>query len=228
MADLWIYEWRFGMMPQTCCSLLMLSLSNNTCPQNTDNTSIYGLSIDFGPFAFMDNFDPAYTPNHDDHMLRYSYKNQPTIIWWNLVRLGESLGELIGAGPHVDEEHFKTEGVEEKDMDEIVKRAQKAMEDAGEEFKTVFLATYGSVDDAGDAMEQLMTLRQNSGSVADYSTEFIQIARRTGLSDADLLQRFKQGLSYKVKDVLVSWDHDMSTFDQYRRAAIECDNRLVQ
>ncbi|RAL66372.1 hypothetical protein DID88_006041 [Monilinia fructigena] len=62
---------------------------------NTDNTSIFGLSIDFGPFAFLDNFDPNYTPNHDDHMLRYSYRNQPTVIWWNLVRLGESLGELI-------------------------------------------------------------------------------------------------------------------------------------
>jgi len=49
---------------------------------NTDNTSILGLSIDFGPFAFLDTFDPTYTPNHDDHMLRYSYRNQPTIIWW--------------------------------------------------------------------------------------------------------------------------------------------------
>jgi len=38
---------------------------------NTDNTSILGLSIDFGPFAFLDTFDPQYTPNHDDHMLRY-------------------------------------------------------------------------------------------------------------------------------------------------------------
>lgn len=109
---------------------------------NTDNTSIFGLSIDFGPFAFLDNFDPSYTPNHDDHMLRYSYKNQPTIIWWNLVRLGESLGELIGGGTHVDDDKFKTEGVAEEWMDEVVKRAQTVMESAGEEYKTVFLAEY--------------------------------------------------------------------------------------
>lgn len=109
---------------------------------NTDNTSIFGLSIDFGPFAFLDNFDPSYTPNHDDHMLRYSYKNQPTIIWWNLVRLGESLGELIGAGEKVDTEDFKNEGVKEEWMDEVVKRAEHAIESAGEEFKTVFLAEY--------------------------------------------------------------------------------------
>jgi uncharacterized protein YdiU (UPF0061 family) len=36
---------------------------------NTDNTSIMGLSVDFGPFAFLDNFDPDYTPNHDDYAL---------------------------------------------------------------------------------------------------------------------------------------------------------------
>jgi uncharacterized protein YdiU (UPF0061 family) len=109
---------------------------------NTDNTSVFGLSIDFGPFAFLDNFDPSYTPNHDDHMLRYSYKNQPTIIWWNLVRLGESLGELIGGGAHVDEEHFKTDGVKEEWMEEVVKRAEGTIERVGEEFKTVFLAEY--------------------------------------------------------------------------------------
>ena len=109
---------------------------------NTDNTSIFGLSIDFGPFAFLDNFDPSYTPNHDDHMLRYSYKNQPTIIWWNLVRLGESLGELIGAGSRVDDEQFKNEGVSDDYMDEVVKRAEKTIESAGEEYKTVFMAEY--------------------------------------------------------------------------------------
>ena len=68
---------------------------------NTDNTSLLGLSLDFGPFAFLDNFDPSYTPNHDDFMLRYSYKNQPSVIWWNLVRLGESMGELMGSGAKV-------------------------------------------------------------------------------------------------------------------------------
>lgn len=110
---------------------------------NTDNTSIYGLSIDFGPFAFMDNFDPAYTPNHDDHMLRYSYRNQPTIIWWNLVRLGEAVGELLGAGATVDSDKFVVDGVSEgPEADELVARAEKLIEQAGEEYKAVFLAEY--------------------------------------------------------------------------------------
>ncbi|KAK2607503.1 hypothetical protein N8I77_006169 [Diaporthe amygdali] len=110
---------------------------------NTDNTSIYGLSIDFGPFAFMDNFDPAYTPNHDDHMLRYSYRNQPTIIWWNLVRFGEAVGELLGAGDTVDSDKFVVDGVSEgAEADELVARAEKLIEQAGEEYKAVFLAEY--------------------------------------------------------------------------------------
>ncbi|KAK3315144.1 hypothetical protein B0H66DRAFT_335074 [Apodospora peruviana] len=110
---------------------------------NTDNTSIFGLSIDFGPFAFMDNFDPHYTPNHDDHMLRYAYRNQPTIIWWNLVRLGEALGELLGAGPDVDSESFIAEGVKDDSAAEpLVARAEKLIAQAGEEYKAVFLSEY--------------------------------------------------------------------------------------
>ncbi|KAK2047530.1 UPF0061-domain-containing protein [Colletotrichum somersetense] len=109
---------------------------------NTDNTSVAGLSIDFGPFAFMDNFDPAYTPNHDDHLLRYSYRNQPTIIWWNLVRFGEALGELIGAGAGVDEDAFVNNGVEESQADALVARAEKLIMQVGEEYKALFMAEY--------------------------------------------------------------------------------------
>jgi serine/tyrosine/threonine adenylyltransferase len=113
---------------------------------NTDNTSILGLSIDFGPFAFMDTFDPAYTPNHDDHFLRYSYRNQPTIIWWNLVRLAESLGELLGAGPLVDDPTFITSGVDSDAAAEpLIARAELLIGQAADEYKSVFLNTYKSL-----------------------------------------------------------------------------------
>ncbi|KAK5660839.1 hypothetical protein OQA88_12210 [Cercophora sp. LCS_1] len=113
---------------------------------NTDNTSILGLSIDFGPFAFMDTFDPSYTPNHDDHFLRYSYRNQPTIIWWNLVRLAESLGELLGAGPLVDDPTFIASGVStESEAAPLISRAEKIIEQTADEYKSVFLTTYKSL-----------------------------------------------------------------------------------
>ncbi|KAH8704279.1 YdiU domain protein [Talaromyces proteolyticus] len=109
---------------------------------NTDNTSIYGLSLDYGPFAFMDNFDPSYTPNHDDHFLRYSYKNQASIIWWNLVRLGESFGELIGAADKVDDETFIEKGVTEEFGKVLVERAETLIGRVGEEYKAVFFNEY--------------------------------------------------------------------------------------
>ena len=109
---------------------------------NTDNTSLIGLSLDFGPFAFLDNFDPSYTPNHDDYALRYSYRNQPSIIWWNLVRLGESLGELIGAGDGVDNILFIEEGVQEADTEDLIKRAERLIAEVGEAYKAAFLEEY--------------------------------------------------------------------------------------
>lgn len=90
----------------------------------------------------MDNFDPGYTPNHDDHTLRYSYKNQPTIIWWNLVRFGEALGELLGMGSAVDDPTYLSEGIQEGQEKELVERAEKLIMQIGEEYKATFLDEY--------------------------------------------------------------------------------------
>ena len=62
---------------------------------NTDNMSILGLTLDYGPFGFMDNYDPKHICNHSDYSGRYAYANQPYIGWWNLARLGESLLSLL-------------------------------------------------------------------------------------------------------------------------------------
>ena len=63
---------------------------------NTDNMSILGLTIDYGPFQFMDGYDPRHICNHSDHAGRYSYENQPAIANWNLFALGQALLPLIG------------------------------------------------------------------------------------------------------------------------------------
>jgi uncharacterized protein YdiU (UPF0061 family) len=62
---------------------------------NTDNMAISGETIDYGPCAFMDAFDPATVFSSIDHAGRYAYGNQPAIAQWNLARLGESLLALI-------------------------------------------------------------------------------------------------------------------------------------
>jgi len=63
---------------------------------NTDNMSILGLTIDYGPFQFLDAFDPAHICNHSDSQGRYAYKRQPNIAYWNLFCLGQALLPLIG------------------------------------------------------------------------------------------------------------------------------------
>jgi len=63
---------------------------------NTDNTSIAGETIDYGPCAFMDNYDPATVFSSIDRFGRYAYGNQPSIAQWNLARFAETLLPLLG------------------------------------------------------------------------------------------------------------------------------------
>lgn len=62
---------------------------------NTDNMSILGLTIDYGPFGFLDAFDPDHVCNHSDNQGRYSWNNQPQIGYWNLRALAQALLPLI-------------------------------------------------------------------------------------------------------------------------------------
>ena len=62
---------------------------------NTDSTSIAGETIDYGPCAFMDAYDPATVFSSIDHLGRYAYGNQPNIAQWNLARLAETLLPLL-------------------------------------------------------------------------------------------------------------------------------------
>ncbi|KAG9243364.1 hypothetical protein BJ878DRAFT_423769 [Calycina marina] len=160
---------------------------------NTDNTSIFGLSIDFGPFAFLDNFEPNYTPNHDDHMLRYTYRNQPTIIWWNLTRLGESLGELMGIGSRVDDAEFVEKGVRQEDADDLVSRAEGLITRVGEEYKSVFLAEY----------KRLMTARLGLKMFKDSDFEelFSELLDTMEALELDFNQTFRKLSNLTVSEL---------------------------
>ena len=66
---------------------------------NTDNTTLSGETIDYGPCAFLDGYDPATVFSSIDHGGRYAYRNQPAAAQWNLARLGEALLPLIDVDP---------------------------------------------------------------------------------------------------------------------------------
>jgi uncharacterized protein YdiU (UPF0061 family) len=62
---------------------------------NTDNMSILGITLDYGPYGFMEDFEPGFICNHSDESGRYAFDQQPRICYWNLAALAESLLSLI-------------------------------------------------------------------------------------------------------------------------------------
>ena len=71
---------------------------------NTDNMSILGLTIDYGPYGWLDNYDPGWTPNTTDAVgRRYRYGHQPNIAMWNLVRLANAVYPLIEETAPIEE-----------------------------------------------------------------------------------------------------------------------------
>lgn len=62
---------------------------------NTDNMSILGETFDFGPYGFLDDYDPGFVSNHSDHAGRYAFDQQPAIGLWNLNALAHALSPLI-------------------------------------------------------------------------------------------------------------------------------------
>ena len=90
---------------------------------NTDNMSITGETIDYGPCAFMDAYNPRAVYSSIDKMGRYAYGNQPDIAQWNLIRLAETLLPLLA-----------------EDHDAAVKEAQQAIGEFGKLFDEAYAA----------------------------------------------------------------------------------------
>src|ERR1700758_5316632 len=90
---------------------------------NTDNTSISGETIDYGPCAFMDHYDPGQVFSSIDEMGRYAYANQPRIALWNLTRLAECLLPLLS-----------------EQQDQAISEAQSALAGFAERFNTAYQA----------------------------------------------------------------------------------------
>jgi uncharacterized protein YdiU (UPF0061 family) len=88
---------------------------------NTDNSSISGETIDYGPCAFMDDYDPRQVFSSIDEMGRYAYANQPRIALWNLTRLAECLLPLFA-----------------DDKDKAIEQAQFILGEFAEKFTTAY------------------------------------------------------------------------------------------
>ncbi|MDP9416918.1 MAG: YdiU family protein [Actinomycetota bacterium] len=129
---------------------------------NTDNMTISGETIDYGPCAFMEGFDPGAVYSSIDHGGRYAYGNQPVVAEWNLARLAEALLPLF----HDDQEQAVALAVESLGG---FRRQYAAAWSAGMLAK---LGLPGGLDDAvaADVVEDLLTLMQRSR--VDFTTFF--------------------------------------------------------
>ncbi|MEM1504095.1 YdiU family protein [Domibacillus sp. 8LH] len=127
---------------------------------NTDNMTISGETIDYGPCAFMDVYDPETVFSSIDIHGRYAYKNQPPIGGWNLARFAETLLPLL-----------------HQDQDEAVNLAQKELTDYPEIYRSNWLAGMRAKlgilnEEAGDEalIEELLSLMHKHR--ADYTNTF--------------------------------------------------------
>ena len=139
---------------------------------NTDNTSISGETIDYGPCAFMDAYNPATVFSSIDEMGRYAYANQPRIALWNLTRFGECLLPLLS-----------------DDKDRAVEEAQIALGEFGDIFNTAYKAglrkklglSTEQDDDQTLVQDLLDTMAQGK---ADFTLTFRRLSDAAG--DGDL------------------------------------------
>ncbi len=161
---------------------------------NTDNMSILGLSLDYGPFGFMDKFALNHICNHTDSQGRYSFANQPQVFYWNLLCLAQALLPLMA----ID------------DSDEAMEKAVEEIKPVLTSFSSIYLKEY----------QELMSHKLGfQGDVSGNSLQIIQAVIQLLDNNAMDYTYFFRNLSRLVKDPHQSLlrDHfvDTSAFDTW-------------
>ena len=135
---------------------------------NTDNMSIAGETIDYGPCAFMDSYHPQTVYSSIDRMGRYAYGNQPDIARWNLIRLAETLLPVLA-----------------EDQDAAIEEAKEAIGRFPKEFDTAYVAGISrklglleSRPDDIDLAQDLLDRMAHNG--ADFTSVFRRLCDAAG------------------------------------------------
>jgi uncharacterized protein YdiU (UPF0061 family) len=176
---------------------------------NTDNTAIAGETIDYGPCAFLDEYDPNKTFSSIDHGGRYAFANQPRIAQWNLARFGETLLPLLA-----------------NNEKEAVRLATERLE----RFSALFAAAHGRVlrsklglaneeeDDAALAADLLARMASNG---VDYTVFFRRLcaAAKGPSEDAQIASLFAEPGAY--------FDWSQAWRRRLAREALSPDSRVA-
>lgn len=179
--------------------------------------------MDFGPFAFVDNFDPTYTPNHDDHLLRYNYENQPAIVWWNLMQLGRTLAGLMGAGADVDDEKIIAGKMDQAQEEKSAAMAEAIIARVQKEYFTTFLAEYNRLMTARLGLRQFRAaddglIRSALETMEAFKLDYNHFFRR--LSAIKLLDIASPADRYNVAAIFSHHERGSNVDDSQARQAI--------
>ncbi|WP_117195423.1 protein adenylyltransferase SelO [Rhizobium terrae] len=146
---------------------------------NTDNMTISGETIDFGPCAFLDEYNPMKVFSSIDEMGRYAYRNQPGIGQWNIARLAECLLPLL-----------------DSDEDKAVDMANAVLKEFGERFQKAWLGVFQSkiglaleADGDGELVQELLAAMHEGE--ADFTLAFRRLADAAEGRDDGFLACFK-------------------------------------
>ncbi|MFI2811505.1 MULTISPECIES: YdiU family protein [Microbulbifer] len=167
---------------------------------NTDNMSIIGDTFDFGPYGFLDDYEPGFICNHSDHTGRYAFEQQPGVVLWNLNALAHAFSDFVSAD---------------------------TLKDCLEEFQPLLIEEYAarmrsklgleSADDADQQLcAQLLQLLEQAG--ADYTLFFRALAHYRGERPPAALQELIPVAQHEALD------HWLNHYDQ-RLAHEQRDSR---
>jgi uncharacterized protein YdiU (UPF0061 family) len=171
---------------------------------NTDNTTVSGETIDYGPCAFLDEYDPGKTFSSIDHGGRYAFGNQPRIALWNLARLAEALSPLLAS--------------EEKD---VVRVMTEHLQRFGPRFEAAYMRTLRSKlgltwEEGGDRKLAEDVFEHLASDAVDYTVFFrrlcdVAAAPDSGSAESRILPLFRD--TDPIRDWLGRWRRRLATED---------------
>jgi uncharacterized protein YdiU (UPF0061 family) len=154
---------------------------------NTDNMSIAGETIDYGPCAFMDNFSHSRVFSSIDHQSRYAYSNQPKIGQWNLVRLAETLLPLF-----VENSELENEEPTDEETQAVVKIAEDILSAYSVSYHRYWLENMGrkiglseTHDNDAELIDELLNIMESNQ--ADFTLTFFYLSQAGQLEQARAL-----------------------------------------
>ena len=162
---------------------------------NTDNMSILGLTLDYGPYGFLDNYQPGYICNHSDYQGRYAFDQQPNIGLFNLSCFAQAILPLINKRP-----------------DKAAEMAKQELE----KYQTIFISDFAdrmrkklgleeTFDEDQQLVEELLGLMQNDN--VDYTILF----RRLCDFDSENINNQDINNNAAIRDIFIQRDQ----FDQW-------------